>query len=157
MGKLPITLTMTDGILTLTDGRLTFATKRTTRFDHPIGEFHSVAPAAKVGFHVWHASRCYKFVPGHEIVSAVNSGNDLVDVAANVGQLSRAIAADQRMRDQRDQWVELLRPLVGSPPPGLRVRPPWPTWALMLVVLGVTVMIIAIITAIVLLTSWLTS
>jgi hypothetical protein len=153
LGKVPITTSTTDGVLTLADGRLTFATSNRTHFDHPIGEFHSVAPAANVGFHVWRRDRCYKFVPGHEIVNGLYSGNDALDAVAGVGQAIQAAGANRRMRGQRDQWVELLRPLVGSPPPGVTVRRPWSMWALVLVAAGLALFLIAIITAIVVLAS----
>lgn len=146
--KVPITATTIDGVLTLDDGRLSFATRRRTYFDHPVGEFHSVAPAAHVGFHLWHGERRYRFVPGPELVSGVNTGGTALDLAAGVAQ---ATAAQRRMRDARDHWLHVLGPLVGSPPPGVTVRPPWPTWATWASVVTITVVLIAVITAVVVL------
>lgn len=153
MGRLPISLTTRDGVLTLEGGRLKFATRRQVHFDRPVGEFHSVAPSASVGLHVWHRDRCYKFVPGYEVAAGVSTGSGVFDVVAGVGQVIHARGADRRMREARDRWIEVLRPLIGEPPPGVVVRRPWPTWAIALVVVGVTLLILAIIVGVVLATS----
>jgi len=144
----PISTFMRDGTLRLADGRLSFATRRDVVFDHAVSECHSVARAAATGFHVWHADRCYKLIPEYTPVPSLDGANAAVEIAVNLGRISQARAADRMMRSSRDAWVELLEPLVGRPPAGARVRPPWPTWAIMLSVVGVALVIIAIITAI---------
>lgn len=151
MGTVPITLTTTDGVLTLENGRVTFVTRRGTQFDHPVGELHSVAPSARVGFHVWHRDRCYKFVPGHEIVTGLSTGSDVVDLAAGMGQVARAAKADARMQAKRDHWVAVLQPLVGTAPLDVTVRRPWATWAVMLVITAIALALMALITAVVVL------
>jgi hypothetical protein len=153
MGRIPITLFMRDGTLALADGRLAFTTSRRTVFDHPVSGCHSVAASGRVGFHVWHGDRCYKLVPSYTAVSEFHGGNAAVETVVNVARLPAAFAADRRMRDAREQWIEVLEPLVGAPPPGVRVRRPWPTWAILLVVVAVTLGIVAAVTAFTLLTS----
>ena len=116
MGKVPISLLMRSGTLTLDNGRLTFATKKNVVFDHPVGEIHSVAPVSRVGMRIRHGDRRYTLVPCYEAVHGTNTSNDLVDVVLATSQLSRARRADERMRDARDHWIELLRPMAGQPP-----------------------------------------
>lgn len=152
-GRVPITLFMKDGTLALNDGRLSFATRRRTVFDHPVGECHSLAASGVVGFHVWHADRCYKLVPEYTAVHEFTAGSDAVNLAVNAGRIGKALDVDRRMKDARSQWFGVLEPLVGSPPAGVKVRKPWPTWALWLAIVAVTLVLVAVITAIVLLTS----
>jgi hypothetical protein len=116
MGKLPITLLMRNGTLKLENGRLAFATKKKVLFDHPVEELHSVGPVSRVGMRIKHGDRRYTLVPCYEAVHATNTSNDLVDVVLGASKLSRARRADQRMRDAREHWIELLRPMVGEPP-----------------------------------------
>lgn len=149
LGRLPITLTMKEGTLKLDDGRLSFATRRATVFDHPVHECHSLAPSASVGFHIWHADRCYKFVPAYSPVHEVTTGNNAVDLAVNAGQFGKRLQADRRMKNARDQWFDVLEPLVGRPPAGVKVRRPWSTWKVWLAIVAVALVIMAIIAAIV--------
>lgn len=147
--RIPITLFMREGTLELADGRLSFATKRRTIFDHPVRECHSVAAAARTGFHVWHGTRCYKLVPSYSAVHSLNTSNGALDVGINLARVGRAMQADREMRSSREQWIELLEPLVGPVPPGVRVRRPWPTWAILLMCVAVTLAIVGIMFAIV--------
>jgi hypothetical protein len=149
----PITLFMRDGTLALADGRLSFRTRRSTVFDRPVGEFHSIAPSASVGMHIWHADRCYKFIPKWDAVNSINTSSSLVDVAVNVARMPGALENDRRMRDARDEWAAVLGPLLGEPPAGVRVRGPWPTWAVWLSIIGVTLVIAACIIGIALATT----
>jgi hypothetical protein len=153
LGKVPITLFMRDGTLALDDGRLSFRTRRATVFDHPVGEFHSFAPSASVGMHIWHADRCYKFVPKWDAVHSINTSSSLVDVAVNAAQMPRALRNDRQMRDAREEWAEVLGPLLGTPPPGVKVRAPWPTWAVWVSIVVVTMVIAAVIVGIALATA----
>ena len=116
MGKVPITLFMRDGTLKLDNGRLSFATKRKVLFDHPVEELHSVGPVSRVGMRIRHGDRRYTLVPCYEAVHSTNTTNDLVDLAFAASDVSRARRADQRMRDAREYWIEVLRPMVGPPP-----------------------------------------
>ena len=83
----------------------------------PVGELHSVARAV-TGIHVWHKDQRYRFALGRE-----------------GGPTGRARATDM--------WFGALQPIVGSPPAGVVVSPPWPMWAWVLgccaAVLGILV------------------
>jgi hypothetical protein len=116
MGKVPITLFMRNGSLKLENGRLEFATKKKVVFDHPVDELHSVGPVSRVGMRIKHGDRRYTLVPCYEAVHEINTSNELVDLALVGSKLSRSRRADQRMRDARDRWIELLRPMMGQPP-----------------------------------------
>ncbi len=153
LGTVPITLFMKDGTLALRDGRLSFVTRRGTVFDHPVHEFHSLAASGVVGFHLWHADRCYKLVPDYTAVHEFQASSDVVNLAVNAGRIGKAFDADRKMKDSRGQWFDVLEPLIATAPPGVKVRRPWPTWAIWLTVVGVTLAIVAVITAIVFLTS----
>ena len=153
MRWLPITLFTTDGELRLHDGRLTFATSRREVFDAPVGELHSVARGATAGLYVWHGDRRLRFVTGN--VSGrigVSQPDSLLDVVASLPYIAGDLERDRTNRRHRDAWVDLLTPLVGDPPPGLRVPWPWPTWAWYVAIVGITLAIIAVVTAITLLT-----
>jgi hypothetical protein len=63
-----------------------------------------------------HGERRYTLVPCYEAVHGTNTSNELVDLALAASKLSGARRADQRMRDARDHWIELLRPMAGQPP-----------------------------------------
>jgi hypothetical protein len=153
LGKVPITLFMRDGTLALADGRLSFTTRRSTVFDRPVGEFHSFAPSASVGMHIWHGDHCYKFVPKWDAVHSINTSSSLVDVAVNAAQMPRALRNDRQMRDARAEWAEVLGPLLGTPPPGVKVTAPWPTWAVWVSIVVVTMALAAVIIGIALATA----
>ena len=116
MGRVPITLFMRNGTLKLDNGRLAFATRKKVVFDHPVAELHSVGPVSRVGMRIRHGDRQYTLVPCYEAVHGTNTSNEIVDLALAASKLSRARRADQRMRDARDHWIELLRPMAGQPP-----------------------------------------
>ena len=44
-------------------------------------------------------------------------------------------------------WVNVLTPVMGSAPAGLRVRPPWPKWMWMLAVIAGTAVLVMLIIA----------
>ena len=152
-GRVPISLFMKDGTLTLAEGRLSYATKRRTVFDHPVDEFHSLAPSAAVGFHVWHGDRCYKFIPAYSPVHQLHSGSDAVNLAVNAARLGKAVEADRRMKGARSEWFDVLEPLIGRPPAGVKVRKPWPTWAIWASIVAVALVIMGVITAFALLSA----
>ena len=144
----PISLFMVDGTLGVHDGRLTFTRSRDrVVFDAPVGELHSISRGAGAALYVWHGSRRLRFITGQVYVHHVRTGNDLLDTVTGVSAIGRAFAADAAAKDTRDQWLELLVPLAGDPPPGLTVKRPWPTWAWFLAVIGATLVLVAIIVA----------
>jgi hypothetical protein len=110
--RIPVTTFMKAGDLRLANHRLTFITVT--------GEVVLDAPISELhsvapaatGIHVWHGHRCLRFAFRRE---------------------SRQFAA---------MWLSVLTPIVGSPPPGLRVPAPWPKWAWLLAVVGFTVVLI---------------
>ena len=113
--RVPVTTFMKAGDLRLANHRLTFITS--------VGEVVLDAPLnemhsvapAATGIHIWHGDRCLRFAFRRE---------------------ARQFAA---------MWLATLSPVVGSPPPGLRVAAPWPKWAWLLAVVGITaVLIVAI-------------
>ncbi|HWL42200.1 MAG TPA: hypothetical protein VNQ73_04600 [Ilumatobacter sp.] len=143
MPRVPTVIGMRSGTLRLADGRLSFRNRHRVLWEHPIGEMHSVTSAASVGFHIWHGSRCYKLLPEWAPVAHLATGNPAVDVAAGVARIGEARRTDARSRDSRTNWVNLLAPLVGPPPAGVKVRTPWPMWALMTMVVLVAVLLMA--------------
>ena len=147
---IPITLFTVDGTLRLHDGRLAFSRSRDrVVVDAPVGEFHSLAHGAGASLYVWHGRRRFRFMTGQVYVHQLRTGNDLLDTVAGVGTIKRAFDADAAAKAVRDEWFELLAPLVGEPPPGVSVSKPWPTWAWIVAVIGATLVLVAIIVALV--------
>ena len=143
-----------DGTLRLHDGRLMFSTPRgRSVLDAPVGELHSVSRGAGAALYVWHGDRRLRFITGQVWVHHVETGNDLLDTVAGIGTVSRALAADKAAKAVRDEWLDALEPVVGDPPPGVTVSRPWPTWAWVVAVIGVTLLLMAIIAAIVIATA----
>ena len=79
----------------------------------------------------------------------MRTGSDLLDIVTGMGAIGRAFDADAAAKAARDQWRDVLEPLVGGPPPGANVSRPWPTWAWILTVIGATLVLLAIIVAVV--------
>jgi hypothetical protein len=128
---LPITIAAQSGYLRLEAGRLTFRTDFRERvvFDYPANEIHSVAPMTSTGFHFWHDTTRYRFSTG--IVTPVThpmTGSTLGNVAARAAALPAALANDAVRKLQNRAWLDLLAEHACEPPPGLRVRKPWPGW-----------------------------
>ena len=117
LARLPITTFMKSGTLRLANDRLTFTTDN--------GEVEFDAPLsefhsvslAATGIHLWHINRCLKFAFRGE---------------------NRHFAAT---------WIATLKPIIGTPPVGLRVAAPWPKWAWTLALIGITLLLVAAIAA----------
>jgi hypothetical protein len=113
LAALPITAFMKAGDLRLAGGRLTFTTE--------MGEVLLDAPldelhsvaAAATGIHLWNKRKRLRF------------------------------AFRGAHRDVAALWTSTLTPLVGVPPAGLRVPPPWPKLAWTFAVIGITLFLVA--------------
>lgn len=117
MPRVPISWFGREGLLTLRDGRLSFVdSDETVVFDHPCDELHSIATrAGGAGFDVWHGEARYRVHPLQQRFVA--------------GQRENALAT-QGVKVATQKWCEFLVPQVtGSPPPGAKIRRPWPTAA----------------------------
>ena len=122
----------------------------------PANQFHSVAPSRRGrGLHLWHGDRLFRLVGSSTADSDGDSGVTLGDdpVSAVLGLILLPIylfallgAYTDKVASQRANvatTVRWLAPVVGTPPPGVRVRPPLPggrlsaaRWTLRLAVLG---------------------
>lgn len=123
MPRVPISWFGRDGLLTLRDGRLSFVNnKDDVVFDHPCDELHSLATrAGGAGFDVWHRDARYRIHPLQQRFVAGEKENALASLGVKVAT---------------EKWCEFLAPQVtGSPPPGTKVRRPWPTAAHVVVAL----------------------
>jgi hypothetical protein len=131
--RVPVTLLMKPGELRLAEGRLTFRVGADEPvLDAPVAELHSVALAV-TGMHVWHGPRQWRFVFPRAVTTAPG----------------RAQARRDPPNDTAARWVDVLQPIVGDPPVGVRVGAPWPRWAWT----AGLVLTVAVIVAIVLLLS----
>lgn len=115
--RVPITTFIKSGDLRLTQDRLMFTTTTSEVELDAALDELHSVSAAATGIHVWLGDRCLRFAFRGE---------------------RRHFAA---------KWVSLLTPLVGAPPAGLRVPAPWPKWAWMLAIVGVSVLIVVAIAA----------
>lgn len=118
------------GTLRLAAGRLTFTTNNgTVRFDAPVGELHSPAPA-EVGaaLEVWHGDTRHRFLFAGSSELAVPTApafGGVVGVIDSVQGISAAMAHHRGAKATVSGWLELLTPRVAtSPPEGVPVRPP---------------------------------
>ena len=104
----PINTFSSEGTLRLEGGRLTFSTlvRHRVKLDVPVDEVHSFAHGSAVG------------------------------VAMTAASLPGRFRADRSNRDLAAQWGVLLRQHPASPPVGLRVRKPMPSWGYIPVVIG---------------------
>jgi hypothetical protein len=151
---LPMTLFTIDGTLRLKEHRLTFTRSRDrVVFDAPVGELHSISRGAGAALYLWHGSRRLRFITGQVYVHHLRTGSAVLDTVTGVGAMGRAFAADAVAKSVRDEWLELLVPLAGEPPPGVEVSRPWPTWAWAIAVVGATIVLLAVIVAVVLATA----
>lgn len=134
---IPLTMAMKPGQLQLARGRLTFTSGVDVLLDAPVSELHSPA-AAVMGMHIWHKDKRYRFALGRRDARALTPRSDgaavtmpgHLDDSAGPAVLGAA-------------WIATLTPLVGSPRAGLRVRAPWPRWAWMLGIVGLSLFFIA--------------
>jgi hypothetical protein len=134
---IPLTMAMKPGQLQLARGRLTFTSGHDVLLDAPVAELHSVSTAV-MGLHVWHGTKRYRFALGRRDARALTpkaDGSalrtpDQLDDAAGPAIVARA-------------WADALEPVVGAPPSGLRVRAPWPRWAWLFGVVGLSLFFIA--------------
>lgn len=130
-------MAMKAGQLQLARGRLTFTSGHDVLLDASVGDLHSVAMAV-MGLHVWHGTKRYRFALGRRDARALTP---------------KADGSALRMPDQLDDaagpavvaqaWVDALGPLVGTAPAGLRVRTPWPRWAWLMGVVGLSLFFIS--------------
>jgi hypothetical protein len=128
---LPINIAAQSGYLRLEAGRLTFRTDFRERivFDIPANEIHSVAPMTSMGLHFWHDTTRYRFSTGVAVpASHPVTGSDLGNVVARAAALPAALAHDTDRKLENRAWLDLLSEHACEPPPGLRVRKPWPRW-----------------------------
>ena len=134
---IPLTMAMKAGQLQLARGRLTFTSGHDVLLDAPVNQLHSLAVAV-MGLHVWHGAKRYRFALGRRDARALTPKADggalrtpdHLDDAAGPAIVAQA-------------WVNALGPLVGQAPTGLRVRAPWPRWAWLLGVMGLSLFFIA--------------
>jgi len=150
----PISMFSISGQLRFDGERLTFrgGLGDRLRLDAPVAELHSVAPMASMGLHVWHGEDRYRFTIGALSPSTVNTGSDVGDAVNAAGRLPAAARADRRNRGTTANLVSRLQAGAGEPPPGLRVRPPWPGWSWWVGIIVATLVLVAVITGIVFLT-----
>jgi hypothetical protein len=157
---LPVTFGLRSGTMRLADGRLRYTRKRKSRvvFDAPVGEFHSFARSSlDTGFHLWHGATQYRFIVYEPVVPTELGSGALMDIAEGVDQIARGRAQVEHSRSQVDRWHDALVPAIGSRPAGLRVQPPMSRRRYLATATGcvllATLIIIAIVTAIVFATS----
>ncbi len=133
---IPLTMAMKPGQLQLARGRLTFTSGHDVVLDAPVRELHSLSVAV-MGLHVWHGTERYRFALGRRDARALTPKAD--GTAARTPDhlddtTGPAVVAQA--------WMNALGPLVGTAPDGLRVRSPWPRWAWMLGVVGLSLFFI---------------
>ena len=136
-----------EGSLTLADGRLVFDTHETV-FDVPVSELHSVMLSPD-GFHVWHGSTAYRFRCGPASSRSNHGqpdGSSAIDFVLSLLSAPGAVAEQKQSKRSGADWVARLTPVVGQPPPGVKVRRPWSTLKLVGVIVGGTVVATAAVT-----------
>ena len=150
----PISLCSISGRLRDDGERLTFrgGLRDRLRLDAPVAELHSVAAMGSMGLHVWHGEDRYRFTLGSLSAGPVNTGSDVLDAAGAAASLPAAARADRRNRGAAATLIARLQARAGEPPPGLRVRPPWPGWMWWVGVVVAALVLMAAITGVVLLT-----
>lgn len=118
----PFTVMMKPGRLRLADGRLRFTSKdHELILDAPLGELHSASQAA-IGIHVWHGQKRYRFA---------------------VGNRDRHAGPVDDVKLLASTWVAALETRIGTAPPGLTIRKPWPRWGWLVGVLALSVFFVA--------------
>ncbi len=133
----PINTFSSEGTLRLEGGRLTFSTlvRHRVKLDVPVDEVHSFAFMTKNSFHFWHGTTRYRFAVVDAYAAPAAHGS-AVGVAMTAASLPGRFRADRSNRDLAAQWGVLLRQHPASPPDGLRVRKPMPSWGYIPVVIG---------------------
>jgi len=135
LGRVPITLLMKSGTLRLADGRLSFTRSRNrVVFDVPMSEVHSIGISV-FGITLWHGTTRYRFAIGHTSGGGIHPDNAVLALAA-VAELPGAIRNYREARQDAYAWATILNRSAGPVPPGLVVKAPWPTWKVVLVVVG---------------------
>jgi len=150
---LPITTFSSSGTLRLADGRLSFTTglRHRVLFDVPVNELHSVARSAVTGLHLWHGSTRYRLSVGSPVY-VPGIGTAAAEVVTGLPlDLRGRFEMDRANRATADSWLSLLQPHESTAPAGVRVRRPWPTWAIWVTVVAVTLALAGAITAVALL------
>lgn len=126
---IPITVFNMAGTLDLRDGKLLFInSKARAVFEHPVGELHSLAFSLATGLHIWHGARRYRIVPNSQpmlLSTNLVGDNPAAKLVASAADVRRGRAEMARRIDGASNWIAVLTPLVGEPPPGVKVRPPW--------------------------------
>lgn len=132
--RLPVRQLSREGQLRVDRGRVQLVAKGgRSVLDAPLDQLHSWAPLLAEDFHLWHGSTRYRLCALGPVLPVRRGAADHPGVAP-LG------------RSGRDQWGELLRPLIAaSPPSGVRVRPPWPAWAWWLAMAAITVAVATIV------------
>lgn len=146
---LPITTFSSSGKLQLAGGRLSFTTglRHRVLFDVPVNELHSVARSAVTGLHLWHGSTRYRLSVGSPVYIP-GVGTAAAEAVTGLPlDLRGRFEMDRANRATADNWLQLLQEHQTEPPAGLKVRRPWPTWAIWLTVVGVTLVLVGAITA----------
>jgi hypothetical protein len=158
---LPVTFGLRSGTMRLADGRLTYTRRRRREvlFDAPLDEFHSFGRSSMgTGFHLWHGTTRYRFVSYHPVLPAEYGSSLVANAAESVVQMRQGLAKTALSRADVDRWHAALTPVIAqTPPAGVEVRPPLSSGRYLAAILGLataaTIVLIAIITAVVLMTA----
>ncbi len=164
IGKRRVRLSIDGGQLTVT--RVPYVGGERVVVQGPLSEFHSVAPSRRGrGLHLWHGDRLFRLTGksttgGGGSSTWSNLGDDPVSAVIGlillpfllfslIGLYGDVVASQRKNVATTLRW---LGPVVGSPPPGLEVRPPLPggwlsaaRWTLRLAVVGA--LVVAVLTA----------
>jgi hypothetical protein len=162
LGKRRVRLSIDGGWLTVT--RIPVLGDEHVVVQAPLTEFHSVAPSRRGrGLHLWHGDRLFRLTGksttegGSSPVSTL--GDDPISAVIGlillpfllfsvIGLCSDVVASQRKNVATTLRW---LGPVVGSPPPGVQVRPPlhggWLSagrWTLRLAVAGAAALAVAL-------------
>jgi hypothetical protein len=129
LGRRPARLEVDRGTVTLL--RFTFfGSKPRVVVQGPGHEWHSVTLSrGGRGVHVWHRDRLLRLVRHHEPDGSLGELGAFAVLLLPYLVWALFRAHRDRVREDRAtcrELVEQLRPVVGAPPPGVRVRGPWP-------------------------------
>ena len=159
---LPVTFGLRSGTMRLADGRLTYTRRRRRQvvFDAPLDEFHSFARSSMgTGFHLWHGSTRYRFVSYHPVLPAEYGSSLVANAAESVVQMRQGLAKTALSRADGGPLARRPRAgdRAGAAARASTVRPPLTSGRYLAAMLGLataaTIVLIAIITAIVLMTA----
>lgn len=131
LATVPIWLLALSGTLRLADGRLSFRTRSKTLVDAPLSEIHSVAENA-FGLVSWQGETQHRFTFGRPASARLYSNN----LALAARALPKTFSDTRTASANTSSWLFRLEPLVGFPPPGVVVPPPWPKWKTWLTITG---------------------